>query len=475
MRSRSEAEEWAEQEFGRAELGDSRRRARLVQVAARAAENPSGKLSEVFSCARELDAAYDFIERDHTRVERLEATVGRASARKCPTTGFVPVAVDGSSASIVDGTGKKGLGRIGTDAAGALGLKVISALAVDSAGATIGLLAQSWWARAKAPSRTRRQKEAERARRRPEQKEVRHWLEAIELSVERLDEVGAHGWFQLDREGDAWPMLLGLAQSGHRFTVRSAWDRLVHALGHDKQYLRALIASTPTLGSYELDVPARHGRCAHQAHMVMHAAQVTLSLRDKRTKKRTPLLVQVVWVHEVGTSLPGSKPLDWMLLTNAPIDSVENVRRVVLGYSTRWRIEEFHKTWKSGACHVEDTQLRSRNAIIRWATILAVVATRIERLKRLARTEPERPACDELTPVEIEVLVVLKRRDKRRTEHVPKDVMPTMAQAVCWMAELGGYTGKSSGGPPGAITIGRGLERLKTSVQAVLAMRAAAR
>jgi len=159
-----------------------------------------------------------------------------------------------------------------------------------------------------------------------------------------------------------------------------------------------------------------------------------------------------------------------MLLTNAPIASVEAARKVVLGYAIRWRIEDFHRTWKSGACNVELTQLRSRNAVIRWATILAVVATRIERLKHLGRTEPERPADDELTAVELEVLLVLKRRYKKRTESVP-DAMPTMAQAVRWIADIGGYTGKSSGGPPGSTTIRRGLERLKNGVEAVIAMR----
>jgi hypothetical protein len=39
--------------------------------------------------------------------------------------------------------------------------------------------------------------------------------------------------------------------------------------------------------------------------------------------------------------------------------------------------------------------------------------------------------------------------------------MPTIAQATLWIAQLGGYTGKSSGGPPGSITIKRGLDRLR--------------
>jgi hypothetical protein len=470
MRKISEVEAWAEEQFGGAALGDARRTARLVRMAVRAAQNPSGKLSEVFTSDRELDAAYDFVERDQTRVGRLEEAVGEATARKGVGPDRVFIAVDGSSVHVVDGTDQKGLGRIGTDAAAAHGLKVINALAADAQGATIGLIAQTWWARPNAPSRSKKQKKRERARKKPDQKETRYWLQTIERSAQRLEEVGALGWFQLDREADAWPMLLALSQTGHWFTVRSAWDRVLEATGRDKQYLRAHMAASLAIGSYDLDVPGNGGRKARRACMVIHAAEVTLRLRDKRTDKRHPLRVRVVWVHEQGTTPQGEKPLDWMLLTNAPLDRVEAARQVVLGYSTRWRVEEFHKTWKSGGCNVEDTQLRSRNAIIRWATILAVVATRIERLKRLARTTPDRPASEELTPVEIEVLVALKREDKKRTESVP-DGTPTLAQAVRWLADLGGYTGKSSGGPPGSITIGRGLERLRFAVRGVVAFR----
>lgn len=100
-----------------------------------------------------------------------------------------------------------------------------------------------------------------------------------------------------------------------------------------------------------------------------------------------------------------------------------------------------------------------------------MAATRIERLKYLARTTPERPATDELSPTEIEVILVLKRLEKKRTETVGRGT-PTMAQALRWLADLGGYTGKSSGGPPGSITIGRGLKRVQEASVVVLAMRA---
>ena len=131
---------------------------------------------------------------------------------------------------------------------------------------------------------------------------------------------------------------------------------------------------------------------------------------------------------------------------------------VVRGYTMRWRIEDFHKTWKSGACRVEDTQLHDKDAVVKWATILATVAARIERLKHLSRETPDAPATIELGKLELRALILLKTDQKKRTEVVTDH--PTIGQATRWIADLGGYTGKSSGGPPGSITIGRGWRRV---------------
>ena len=159
-----------------------------------------------------------------------------------------------------------------------------------------------------------------------------------------------------------------------------------------------------------------------------------------------------------------------MLYTNAPIDTAEQIQAVIESYVTRWRIEDFHKTWKSGYCGVEDTQLRSATAAKAWATLLATVATRVERLKHLARNEPEKRASIELSPIEIKALKLLKSRFKTRVEVIPEG-MPTIAQAVRWLADLGGYHGNPKAGPPGAIIIGRGLEMLAPAVLMLEALR----
>ena len=144
-------------------------------------------------------------------------------------------------------------------------------------------------------------------------------------------------------------------------------------------------------------------------------------------------------------------------MTSHSIKTVEDLKLVVFSYTQRWRIEELHKTLKSGACRVEETQLQTKDRVIKWATIMVAVASRIERIKRLSRQQPHEPASVELSQHEIRALIKLKRLQKKRTETI-SDAEPSIEQATRWLAELGGYTGKSSGGPPGSITIRRGLD-----------------
>jgi hypothetical protein len=146
--------------------------------------------------------------------------------------------------------------------------------------------------------------------------------------------------------------------------------------------------------------------------------------------------------------------LDWLLYTNAPVLTSEHAQAVVASYQARWRVEDFHRTWKQGECNVEDAQLRSQDAVVKWATLLSAVATRIERLKYLSRRKPDAPASCELAPDEIEAL---KLDQSSRYERRQLPDMPSIEEATRWVAELGGWIGKRNG-PPGSITIARGLE-----------------
>jgi hypothetical protein len=435
-------------------------------MAATALARPGGRVSDVFVDDAERQGAYDFLESDAVHADALMAAMGEACGRRCAEHRFVFVPVDGSSLTLTDRHRAKDFGAIGTYRAGARGLKLVDAIAVSPAGVPLGCLAIRWWTRG-----TARRARPESVR--VSKKETQHWLDAIDDVRSRMGTCApaTRAWFQLDREADAWSKLDHLSRGHDLFTVRSAWNRRVRT-AHGRSYLREVLRRRAVCRSYLLEVPEGPHRTERLACMETRAATVTLDLLDKWTKKRWALTLNAVWTREVGTTPRGEKRLEWLLLTNARIDTAADVDLVVSGYAQRWRIEDFHKTWKSGVCDVESTQLRASSHVIKWATLLAAVATRVERLKHLARETPDAPASVELSPTEIEATLLLKRQQKKRTEIIP-DSMPTIAQATLWIAQLGGYTGKSSGGPPGSITIGRGLRDVLVAATAIKGLRRA--
>ena len=384
------------------------------------------------------------------------------------------VSVDGASITLTDRGRNKGFGRIGNHDA-QRGMRVVNALGLTPQGIPLGVLAQTWWTRPPRPVRTgskrerKAQKDRARRQRNPTRRETHHWVQAIETANTAAKKNGAKLWFQLDREGDNQLVLVTLTDSDQQFTVRTSWNRIIEDANEQDHYLVDWLRERAPRGAYELDVPAGPGRTARRARIVVRWGRVVRKM-SKATHLPTQLIeLDAVWALEHGTCPSGEKPLDWLLLTSMQVRSLEDAREILFGYSLRWRVESFHKTWKSGACNVEATQLRSQEAVTVWATLLAAVAARIERLKYLARVEPEKPASVELDSYEIRALILLKREQKKKTE-VVSDTMPTIAQAIRWIADLGGYTGKSSGGPPGAITISRGLDRLRPAAQVLRAL-----
>ena len=438
------------------ELGDTRRTGRLVQMAATACERPSGKVAAVFKSDREREGAYDFLENKHVAVEAIVEGLVLATVNRSVGLPFVFVPVDGSSIAVTDWTGERDFGRIGSDSNGARGLKVIDALAVDPQGTPIGLLGLTWWAR----SMKRSPKDTHARQSRPlEQKETRYWVQTVRIACSALDEGKVRGWFQVDREGDGRELLLALQQTEHWWTVRGNADRSIELEGGDISKLRAELSLQRELGTYTLQVVARPGRRARTARMVVRVAHVVLRLRDKKNGRITKLPVTTVWAREEGTTPAGEKPIDWLLHTNRPVDTLEDAMLVIWGYAQRWRVEEFHKTWKSGACDIESTQLDSSAPVQLWATILAPVAVRIERLKHLGRTQPEAPASVDLSPLEIQALKALKFGANAPAKE------PTLAEVVLWLAEMGGYANKYSGKPPGSVVLGRGLQYLRPAAR----------
>lgn len=420
---------------------------------------PAGRITEVFGDAAERQAAYDFVEHSSIRADDVVDAVGDACARACVAKRSALIVLDGTSLSLTDRTFSKGFGPIGARQYGSLGIKVLNTLAVDEDGTPIGVPTQRYWVRGMREPRRRYRSAGKR--------ESAHWRAAVEDVAERFARIAPRTalHFVADREGDASLLMRQILSQGHDFTIRAMGTRRIAAAGR-RVAIRPALRRTAVLARVRLHLPARVNRQAREAELELRAARVPLVLRDHCFKERKTHEMTVVWVREVGRRPRNEPAVEWLLYTTRVGTTAQDAFAALQRYTYRWRIEEMHRTWKSGACRVEEMQLRSRDATIKWAAMLGAVAARVEKLKHLARTAPDQPASVELSESEIQALIVLKRDQKKRTETVP-DEMPSIAQAVRWIADIGGFTGGKSNGPPGSVVIARGFERVSWAAKAL--------
>lgn len=453
--------QWAREQFGEADLGDRRRVDRLVRLAARAAASPAGTVTSVVPTSAEQEGAFRLLESSKVSAQAVADASHVATLRRCSAQRWVYVAVDGSSVSLTDRVCGRDIGHVGPWRHPARGLIVQSALAVASDGTPVGVAGQVWWARTERarPAGKRKPKYFP-----PEKTELRHTLSLLQQvhAGFAAHAPGTQPWYQFDRYYDAWAVLKLAHEQQMRMTVRVAHERCVREDSEaKKKYLFSCISRAPLLGHHRLHLPARKGRPARIATLEVRACQVTLELPIAR-KRRLYVPMFVVSVKE----RTRNNPLHWTLLTTVPVHSLSEALTVTEGYASRWRIEEFHRAWKDGVCHVEDTQLRGRETIIKWATILAAVAARATRLSHLARESADIAATEELSRWEIDAAIALLR-----PKGIKLGATPTLAQVVGWIAELGGFAGKYSGKPPGPTVIGRGLEKVQAVALALQHLR----
>ena len=449
----SDCEAWASDTFGQVELGDARRTRRLVSIAASLARGPSGQVMASIQDPAEREGAFRFLGSDKFDVDELSDGICASTLARCSGLTYCPV--DGASIGLSDDAHSRDIGGVGSWRKGGRGLHAITMLAADRNGAPVGILGPQWWARTE-PSFKEKHRNM-----RSLPTETRHVLAALSR-VEQVREAvgtGAQLWFQLDRGFDAWRVFHLAQEQGLLITVRSSANRRIRT-PTGTAFLYPMVKTAPTLGRFAVRIPERPNRPQRDATLSVRVAPVRLLLQVVR--KRTAVVpVSAVYAAEEDYFGPGR--LCWVLLTTAKVTDFISARAVVLGYTTRWLIEDLHRVWKRGWTNVERTQLRRRNSICKWATLHLALASRALRLARLARTEPDRPAIEEFSPEEIQAILLLNRRSRR----LAVDGTPRLADLVLLLAELGGYD-RYAKKPAGPTVIGRGLTRIASLAEGLV-------
>lgn len=423
----------------------------------------AGTITGAFASEAERDGAYDFLSNTAVKLVALTMGIWSACAKRCEEFEWVYVPIDGSSLALTDAHKTRGTGAVGTHKSHGLGFIVMTAIAVSPTGVPLGVCGQKFWTRASKRIKDKGHK------RTFEEKESRYWIVVAEqvMAAFRTSAKRCVPWFQFDRGGDIGEVLLHAVADHWRITVRASWNRRLND-PEEVRYLWGTLLKQPEMGRYALDVPEGKHRESRVAQMSVRACSVTLRLKDKRTKKIRTVTIGAVHTREVGTTPAGEKPIEWMLLTTAPIANFADARQVIDGYAQRWKIELFHRLWKSGRCNVEDNHLHTSERILKWATILASVAMRTLQLTYQARNAPEMPADQLLSRDEIDAIILLRKPNGYAVGDTPG-----LGITVRWIAQIGGFTNKGKKVHPGKIVVGRGLDRIAAAVELLRTLRPA--
>lgn len=459
---------FAQANFGQVDLGDKRRTARLVQTVELMCRHPGGTLPDKLGRPPELRGFYRLMDQPVVTHQVLMAGHTAQTRRSIAALGSGTVLLL-HDATELDYTSKKSLkGRLGQIGQGTRrGYVCHNSLAVrGDTGETLGLCSQILHHRANVDKREKTRQKRERRDR-----ESRLWVEGAKASGPAPQ--GIRCVDVSDSLSDTFEYMAFEATHGRHFLLRARENRRLDDLGRstpraEPRYLFEAVRQLAAAGEREVRVREAPPQEKGRTHRPGRQARTTMAkiafapLRIAPPGRRLgeypsqPLDLWAVRVWEPVTP-EGEEPLEWILLTNCPVQTVADASERIHWYERRWIIEEYHKGMKTG-CSIESLQFETIERLEPAIALISTVATTLLRLRDAARAPDAetRPATTVVDPVYVAVL----------TAHYGQRLgpRPTVKAFYLHVARLGGHQNRKADGFPGWITLWRGWMKLQSMV-----------
>ena len=415
-----DADQWAAQEFGGANLGDSRLNERLVSSAQALGAMPGHTLSG----ARQGD--WPAVKGYYRMIDKPDDSALNAAAILAPHRERTVQRMMGQTCvlCIQDGTDLNynqldqciGLGVLSKNQTGAKtrGLHLHSTFVVSTEGLPLGVLnAQFSAPQPKSQTDTRQPASIP-----IEEKKTFSWIRGLRDCVELDKQLPhTHQICVMDREADFFELFDEQRKTNKvDLLVRAQHDRTIDEKGG---HLFESVRNSPVCGEMVIQVPRQSTRSkkskqqAKPGH-VQRSATVALRYVDIELspgvyqKDKAPIKLTVVHVQE--TSNPkDDEPVEWFLLTTCEVSTPEEAQQILRWYCLRWRIEDWHRVLKSG-CNIEKLQHKTAERLKRTIAINLVIAWRIMLLTLLGRECPQLPAEVLFSDMEIQVLMASSKK-----------------------------------------------------------------
>ena len=430
-------------EFEGADFGDKRLGKRLEKIARGFVRNSEKSIPESFNSWAEVKATYRFtsnpkVTREEILRSHLDKTIERVKEHET-----ILAVQDTTSLNFTDHKNTKGLGYL--DQKTASGIILHTTLAVTEQGKPLGIISQQ--------SRVRDIKELGKSKRKHSrpftEKESFKWIKAIEETEKTIPE-NVHVITVGDRESDMSNLIYRKRPSNSDYIVRTYHERL---LNKSKQKMYETLQKQEEAARITIDVANTSSRKGRKAILSIRYGVFEIVGTYHWAGKTTTVSAIIVNEEDVPELKDNEKPLRWLLLTSIPLKNAQEAIRVVNIYRTRWIIERFHYTLKSG-CAVEKLQLEERQRLDVAVAIYNIVAWFLLWLTFLGRETGEKRSQFFLDDNEWKVL--FKMTNKKTNKPLPQEP-PTISEIVYMLGKIGGFLGRKSDGFPGVKTIWQGL------------------
>ena len=442
---------WAMEEFSSIDFGDKRLKERLIKLAEKLSDSPESSINEACEDWAGAKAAYRFFQNEKISESPILASHIKQTVERMRGSEIVLAIQDKSFFNYTSHPCTEGLGKITSHLSTSQkkvpvhGLVMHTCFAVGTDGIPLGLLDQRIYARKPVTA-----KKSELKNIPIEKKESFGWLQSLRGSLLATQQTKTKIVTVCDREADIYEFFELAERMDSPVLVRAFHDRKL-----DKRNSQARLwdhmAHLRSEGTLQVNVPAKTSRPARIATLEIRFGKVTLPKKTVSSEK--VLTLNVVYVKEIR---PPSKDqaLEWMLLTQIPVNTISEAMEKVRWYCLRWRIEMFHKVLKSGL-QVESCRLAKAERLRRYLTLMSIIAWRIFWTAFVSRSTPEERCTTILHDHEWKVLYC----KIHHTKTIPK-ITPSVYEAVRWIARLGGFLARKHDGEPGMVTLWRGWKKL---------------
>jgi hypothetical protein len=331
----------------------------------------------------------------------------------------------------------------------AAGLLLHASLALEAGTqALLGLVSMQVWNRGRAELAPRR-KRATAA------KESQRWIGSTQRAGEVLA-AAASITVVSDRESDFYELFVQRPPNVE-LVVRACQNRRIEGPEETSDLLFNFIDTRCEQGRFVMTIPAAPGRRARKAEFAVRFAPVAvrrpLNGADPALPEKVSLTL--VDVREVSVPEDGSAPVHWRLLTTHAVATLDDARRVIGFYRTRWMIEEFFRTLKTAGFDIEQADIGDPQAMINFVAAAAVAAVTIKQLVQARDGNTDQLLSDAFDPDDQLILEAISARlegkTKRQRNPHPKG---SLAFAAWVIARLGGWTGYYGKAGPKVMRIG---------------------